>query len=84
MPIKTLIFHAYGTVYNVHSVYAKIEEFCPGKSDLITRIRHGGGTPFAARSGWARANVWAFARQSRNAGLPAGLHAALTDLVRLL
>jgi len=35
MPIKGLIFYAYGTLYDVHSARAKTEELCPGKSDLI-------------------------------------------------
>jgi 2-haloacid dehalogenase len=38
MPIKGLIFDAYGTLYDVHSVQAKTEELCPGKGDLITQI----------------------------------------------
>jgi 2-haloacid dehalogenase len=38
MAIKTLIFDAYGTLYDVHSVYAKTEELCPDKGDLITQI----------------------------------------------
>ena len=38
MPIKGLIFDAYGTLYDVHSVQAKTEELCPGKGDLITEI----------------------------------------------
>ena len=38
MAIKALVFDAYGTLYNVHSVYAKTEELCPGKGDLITQI----------------------------------------------
>jgi len=29
--IKGLIFDAYGTLYDVHSVHAKTEELCPGK-----------------------------------------------------
>ena len=36
MPIKGLIFDAYGTLYDVHSVQAKTEQLCPGKGDLIT------------------------------------------------
>ena len=31
MPVKGLIFDAYGTLYDVHSVHAKTEELCPGK-----------------------------------------------------
>jgi 2-haloacid dehalogenase len=38
MPIKGLVFDAYGTLYDVHSVQAKSEELCPGKGDLITQI----------------------------------------------
>jgi 2-haloacid dehalogenase len=38
MTIKALVFDAYGTPYDVHSVYAKTEELCPGKGDLITQI----------------------------------------------
>jgi 2-haloacid dehalogenase len=38
MTIKALVFDAYGTLYDVHSVCAKTEELCPGKGDLITQI----------------------------------------------
>ncbi len=38
MAIKALVFDAYGTLYDVHSVYAKTETLCPGKGDLITQI----------------------------------------------
>jgi 2-haloacid dehalogenase len=38
MPIKGLIFDAYGTLYDVHSVQTKTEQLCPGKGDLITQI----------------------------------------------
>ncbi len=38
MAIKALVFDAYGTLYDVHSVYAKTEQLCPGKGDLITQI----------------------------------------------
>jgi 2-haloacid dehalogenase len=38
MPVKAVVFDAYGTLYDVHSVYAKTEELCPGKGDLITQI----------------------------------------------
>jgi 2-haloacid dehalogenase len=38
MAIKGLIFDAYGTLYDVHSVQAETEELCPGKGDLITQI----------------------------------------------
>jgi 2-haloacid dehalogenase len=33
-----MVFDAYGTLYDVHSVYLKAEELCPGKGDLITQI----------------------------------------------
>jgi 2-haloacid dehalogenase len=38
MPIKGLVFDAFGTLYDVHSVGAETEELCPGKGDLITQI----------------------------------------------
>jgi 2-haloacid dehalogenase len=38
MAIKALIFDAYGTLYDVQSVFTKTEELCPGKGDLITQI----------------------------------------------
>jgi 2-haloacid dehalogenase len=38
MPIKGLIFDAYGTLYDVHSVQARTEQLCPGQGDLITQI----------------------------------------------
>src|ERR1700686_5144114 len=38
MAIRALVFDAYGTLYDVYSVYAKTEELCPGKGDLITQI----------------------------------------------
>jgi len=38
MTIKALVFDAYGTLYDVHSVYTKTEELCPGKGDLISQI----------------------------------------------
>jgi 2-haloacid dehalogenase len=38
MAIKSLVFDAYGTLYDVHSVYTKTEELCPGKGDLITQL----------------------------------------------
>src|SRR5262249_11252029 len=38
MPIKGLIFDAYGTLYDVHSVQSKTEQLRPAKSDLITQI----------------------------------------------
>lgn len=38
MTVKALVFDAYGTLYDVHSVYAKTEELCPGKGDLVSQI----------------------------------------------
>jgi 2-haloacid dehalogenase len=38
MPIKGLVFDAYGTLYDVHSVQTQTEQLCPGKGDLITQI----------------------------------------------
>ena len=38
MAIKAVVFDAYGTLYDVHSVFTKTEELCPGKGDLITQI----------------------------------------------
>lgn len=38
MAIRAVVFDAYGTLYDVHSVYAKTEELCPRKGDLITQI----------------------------------------------
>jgi 2-haloacid dehalogenase len=38
MTIKAVVFDAYGTLYDVHSVYTKAEELCPGRGDLITQI----------------------------------------------
>jgi len=38
MTIKALVFDAYGTLYDVQSVYAETERLCPGKGDLITQI----------------------------------------------
>ncbi len=32
MTIKALVFDAYGTLYDVHSVYAKAEELVPAKT----------------------------------------------------
>lgn len=36
--IKAVVFDAYGTLYNVHSVIQKCEEFYPGKSTQISQI----------------------------------------------
>src|SRR5215469_654752 len=38
MPIKGLIFDAYGTLYDVQSVQSRTEQLCPGNGDLITQI----------------------------------------------
>ena len=38
MAIKAFVFDAYGTLYDVHSVYTKTEELCPGGGDLITQL----------------------------------------------
>jgi 2-haloacid dehalogenase len=38
MAIKALVFDAYGTLYDVHSVYTKTEELCPGQGDLISQL----------------------------------------------
>ena len=38
MAIKALVFDAYGTLYDAHSVYTKTEELCPSKGDLISEI----------------------------------------------
>lgn len=38
MAIKALVFDAYGTLYDVQSVFTKTEELCPGKGDLITQL----------------------------------------------
>ncbi len=38
MAIRALVFDAYGTLYDVQSVFDKTEELCPGKGDIITQI----------------------------------------------
>jgi 2-haloacid dehalogenase len=38
MPIKAVVFDAYGTLYDVHSVAAVTEAAFPGHGDLITQI----------------------------------------------
>ena len=38
MAIKALVFDAYGTLYDVHTVQAKTEELSHGKGDLITHL----------------------------------------------
>jgi 2-haloacid dehalogenase len=38
MAITALVFDAYGTLYDVQSVFARTEQLCPGKGDLITQL----------------------------------------------
>jgi 2-haloacid dehalogenase len=38
MTVRALVFDAYGTLYDTHSVFAKAEELCPGKGQLITEV----------------------------------------------
>jgi 2-haloacid dehalogenase len=38
MTIKALVFDAYGTLYDVHSVLTKTEQLCPEKGDLVTQL----------------------------------------------
>jgi 2-haloacid dehalogenase len=38
MPVRALVFDAYGTLYDVQSVLAKAEALCPGKGEVITQI----------------------------------------------
>jgi 2-haloacid dehalogenase len=38
MTVRALVFDAYGTLYDVHSVHARTEELCPGRGELITQI----------------------------------------------
>jgi 2-haloacid dehalogenase len=38
MKIKAVVFDAYGTLYDVQSVYSTTERLCPGKGDLIAQI----------------------------------------------
>ena len=38
MAIKALVFDAYGTLYDVHSVLTKTEALCRGSGDLISQI----------------------------------------------
>ena len=35
---RTLVFDAYGTLYDVQSVLAKAEAMCPGKGEVITQV----------------------------------------------
>jgi len=37
-PLRALVFDAYGTLFDVHSVAALCETFWPGKGDAVTRI----------------------------------------------
>ena len=38
MTIRALVFDAYGTLYDVQSVRAKIEVLCPDKGEVITQV----------------------------------------------
>jgi 2-haloacid dehalogenase len=38
MSTKAIVFDAYGTLYDVHSVFQLTEQLCPGKGDLITQL----------------------------------------------
>jgi 2-haloacid dehalogenase len=38
MAIEALVFDAYGTLYDVHSVLTTAEALCPGRGDLISQI----------------------------------------------
>jgi 2-haloacid dehalogenase len=38
MTIRTLVFDAYGTLYDTQSVLARAEELCPGKGELVTQL----------------------------------------------
>ena len=38
MTIRALVFDAYGTLYDVQSVQAKVEALCRGKGEVITHI----------------------------------------------
>jgi 2-haloacid dehalogenase len=38
MPIRAFVFDAYGTLYDVQSVAARVEGACPGRGALITQI----------------------------------------------
>ena len=38
MPIRAFVFDAYGTLYDVQSVLARVEAACPGRGALITQI----------------------------------------------
>ncbi len=38
MPIKAIVFDAYGTLYNVHSVRTLATELCGAKGELVTQL----------------------------------------------
>ena len=38
MPIRAFVFDAYGTLYDVQSVLARVEAACPGRGALITQL----------------------------------------------
>lgn len=38
MPIRAFVFDAYGTLYDVQSVFDRVERNCPGKGALITQL----------------------------------------------
>ena len=38
MPIRAFVFDAYGTLYDVQSVLARVEQACPGRGALITQL----------------------------------------------
>jgi 2-haloacid dehalogenase len=38
MPIRSFVFDAYGTLYDVQSVLDRVERACPGRGTLITQI----------------------------------------------
>ena len=40
-PIRALVFDAYGTLFNVHSVVARCEEIFPGKGQALSQLWRG-------------------------------------------
>ena len=38
MPIKAVVFDAYGTLFDVYSVTARLESFCPGQGRAIAQL----------------------------------------------
>ena len=38
LPVKALVFDAYGTLFDVHSVMAKLEEFFPGQAEALSQL----------------------------------------------